>query len=479
MKEWYRYAAIILLPLIGFALLDRIVSVRLLEMQYQMQRDRFLNFELSSELLIARMRNLTGERITMKRETDGAVLETSVMKRVEGSFRPPSESERLALFTINLIRFMSLKSALRIESDVQSLKMIQTAFYLERTKHYANALQAYRETIATGNLASDAEAFSMLHLGFCNIVLGDIEEALLLLERVRSEHASDHFGETADTLIRMLLAGDRKAKEIQDRNYSPLQKALKLAEIGRCSVALQYFKKSDPKDDEARFAMARCQEETGEIEQAAVVYRDLILNGSRSIRRKSSRRLALSAEYYGLGEKARKFAEKAMQDDGDEEGMSVMRDADRDRESDPSDDENLPESLSSLKKEAMKRRESMEGMFSRLPEKKIVMPPIPGIVVQIRGGVPLTIKNVVLDTTDLEGYTDRLRVTVMLSEIRTIEPEWRAMGLRVFLKSGASFVANRLDTVEGRGFDDGSGTIHPFGDIVRIVPERIRTPEGR
>lgn len=475
--------AVLLFLLGGMVLLNGTVGLRLLEMQGQFQRDRFLNFELSSRLLIVRMYDLVGQRRGMRDEISAGVLESRVLNQIENDLRSLTLLEKMSLAAINAVRVVSLKPALNIASGPASIKVLVLAFYFERTRHYESALRVYSTFLKQMKPTSDSRAFAMLHLGFCYVVMGDIEEALRLLETVRSEYSASHFGETADILIKMILQGDIQVKQIEKGGGSDLLKARQLATIGRCKSALEYFERVSQRDQTEgdRLLRAACRERMGQKKNAFSDYVELIKTGSPTVRREASHRLAIAAEFHGAGNAARRYAMAVMAADGDSEGIESIEDGAVDRRRDLSGfngEEDLPEDvrreLAAVRKEADTLQE--EGLYPS--GVSVVRPTIPSadnfdISVDVFGRGVLRLHSAVLDSADLEGESGAVRLRVLLPEIRSITPGSEGQRLRIFLRGGASFASQGINVDSERGlYDETLQRWFPPGEVVRVMGER-------
>lgn len=480
MKRALRTVAFLAIIAGALVLLNHMVAIRFLEMQYQIQRDRFINFDLSSRLLIFRMNDLTGQRSEMRDELSGSVLETKLLSDLEKEFETLTLLDRFSLAGMNGIRYMVLKTPLRLESGRGALKTLQIAFYFERTKHYASAVKVYRESLESQELPSDAEAFAMLHLGFCYVVVGNLEEALRLLVHVRSQQSTTHFGETADMLIRMILQGDRDAKAIEASEGGDLVKARQLAAIGRCHQALAYYGKTSSTTDLDLYNRADCLERTGKIKDAMARYGDVIQEtSSKDLKAKAARRLLIIGEFYGGGTDARRFATETLEANGDAEGLALMESAQKDRKADVAatgDQTHLPESVKEELTSVQKEPASLKGIFPEVKRKVVFIPPALDdfdITVETFGGRKLRIHSSVVETSEMEGESGTMRVRFPVREIRRIAPAAAGQAIRVFLRSGASVQFKELTVEPGVGFKGpGSDASIPFEQVARIMGEK-------
>ncbi len=297
---------------------DSIVALRTAEISEQIQRDRILNYELSSRLIRLRFKELSSTESEFKTELDRNVLESFVMQERASAERPTELRLEAAMLAINLVRAISFKAPLNLASDRTALLQVKVAFLLQRQRRFRAAIAAYEDLLKNEDqLSDDLRAFAELHLGYCQAVVGNREVAQSLLNGVAEEFAGTHFGDAAAALLNM-----RAGAALPDAHRSPVE----LARAGQCAAALNAFRASPPAADLDRYYFHVCQERSGAVDEAVDGFRSLVEGAAPDeVKRKANRRLMMIGEFYGGGVQLREYGVERARELGDDAAAGQLK----------------------------------------------------------------------------------------------------------------------------------------------------------
>jgi len=505
MRTALQTSMVVALLFIAGGIFDGILSIRMLELQQHIQRDRILNFDLSSRLLEVRFRELTGEALEFHEELSSGILETRVMNETSLDSSSLSLRQRGSLLVLNGIRLLMMKKPLQLEVQDRQLQMLRDAFYFERSRQYDRAIALYKELIDDSDLTEDAVAFSLLHIGYCHAASGSTEQALQSLNTVAESYAGSRYSQTARSLIRLLLDRESKAVEESFEASSDIERARKLAYRGRCTQALELFQSVSTEED--RYLKASCLEKTGRVAEAAAEY--VLLSGdsaSPAMRRRAGRRLMLIGEFYAGGEKVRKIAETRMEENRDDEALQLVETARTEKRTDPvpatretgevgKDDHELQDRNNSVEEAIMKavaeqevkqeqvqtekqiqtrpnptptrRKPSVKMVEETEPEKPAVYKPM--MTIQTADNRSIAVDAVTFSGSTILMQTKVVRFRLPGNDIVTIAAT--PGRLRVFLRTGESAVTTTLSRAEGGTLVTDQGQILQLEQIARIQAE--------
>ncbi|MCE9598265.1 MAG: hypothetical protein K8S54_09890 [Spirochaetia bacterium] len=260
-------------------------------------RQQLLNYELSSRLLEEKFKRNPED---YSHEIKSHVLETTILNFSEFGTNPGAW-ERLGSFTINGVRLVSGKEVLHIAEDERALRLLQYAFFLERSKRIEEAAKIL-ESLAPG-LHQEDRAFALLHSGYCRFLLGESETAEQNLSHVTREFRGTHFSRSAQTildLMKLTLASGR----------SQVEKADILFQASRFMPALIAYRKAGPLTEDQLFRYARCLEETGKVPDSEVLYRKLTQARDKKVQSQAVRRLLILGNFLGQGAETKQYAIK-------------------------------------------------------------------------------------------------------------------------------------------------------------------------
>lgn len=320
-----RYLIIVLIllqiPLL-YVVSNSIVTVTVMQLRYQLTRERLLNYELSSRVLEARFRQMLESRDDYSSEIEMNVLESSILNFEEDKTRMELTPFQVAgLIIVNGVRALSFKSFLSLSEDQQKLLMLQYAFYLERNRRYPIAAEKYsslESELKNGN--PEDYGFVLLHNGYSHAMIGKEDVALKKLEAVMEKFPGSHYSTTASLLYNLILEGQKKSKEIETQYNTEQAKGVAYFQTGNYAKAIEKLEKAERLEAPDEYYLSRSYEETGQMKSAVDGYVKLARqNEDQGIAKQANRRLLMIGSFYGGGKEISEFAEKKAEELGDEE----------------------------------------------------------------------------------------------------------------------------------------------------------------
>lgn len=272
-----------LAALVGFfvALLllssDSIMQLNLKLLRIGLAREQIMKYELSSRLLRYKFKRLLYHSEEMETELGLSVADSATINNARLADLTPESSwrEGLALYLVNGIRALGLKGPLSLEDDRKLLRRLQAAFYFERLKQYGKATELYGGLVNELQRGSPEHGFALLHSGYCAALKGETTVALKNLEQVRQDYAGSHFGESAEILLEILAERERQRKRIEAiRDLG--ERAREYYRSGRFQEALQTIGQVADPPAELTLIRARSLEESGNMEEARVLYNKIV-----------------------------------------------------------------------------------------------------------------------------------------------------------------------------------------------------------
>lgn len=322
---------IIQIPL--FILVSRsIVNVTLLQLRYQLTRERLLNYELSSRVLESRFRRELAERNNVSNEIKMNVLESSILNfDTQSEQMELTPTQILGLWIVNVVRSASFKHILSLDEDQERLLMLQYAFYLERNRRYDKSSEKYEELEDIIKGQPEDHGFVLLHGGYSLAMLGETDKAIEKLNQVMDRYDGTHYATTASLLLTLLVEGEEEKKRIEQEFKEEKDRAVAFFESGQYAEAVKRFEALDEAEKkdlkkEDQFVLSRSYEETGRIKNAVDGYVELVKQKeNEDIAKEANRRLLMIGNFYGGGEEMSKFAEQNAKKLGDEEVVQEVK----------------------------------------------------------------------------------------------------------------------------------------------------------
>lgn len=458
---------------------DSIIALRTAEISEQIQRDRILNYELSSRLIRLRFKELSSTESEFKAELDRNVLESFVMQERASAEQPAELRLEAALLAINLVRAISFKSPLNLTSDRNALLQVKVAFLLQRQRRFRAAIAAYEGLLKNEDqLSDDLRAFAELHLGYCQAVVGNREVAQSLLSGVAEEFAGTHFGDAAAALLNM-----RAGAELPEENRSPVE----LARAGQCAAALNAFGAIPPAADIDRYYYHVCQERSGAVDEAVDGFRALVEGAAPDdVKRKANRRLMMIGEFYGGGVQLREYGVERARELGDEDAAGQLKRAAEIRSRDallaelkdfesaaPDEAQALLVSLQTAgaAAQATRDKELEAERDRRRAERRAAATTF--LALRTRGGREIRGQCAVFNGDVVQVQSGPLRLSVPVAEARRFAVEGGRRSLELRLHDGATLRAPQIEVTNG-----GAGLFTGARSIERSAVKEICIIQG-
>ncbi|EMJ87147.1 tetratricopeptide repeat protein [Leptospira meyeri] len=301
MKKFFFFSLFFIL-FFFFALASQsIVSVKLQELRFGILRDQLMNYELSSQTLRERLKQMFLSKDDYMTEVKVNILESGIMNsETEGLDLKMSWQDQFGLYVINSVRFLNFKPALELEEQQKTIIRLQFAFYMERTRKYPIASKKYQELedSVTSSL-SDEMAFTLLHHGYCLVMMGEREKAFVKLTKAIDLFPGTHYAENASLLISFLEEGEKKKEELKNKKKSPEELAYSLFQSGDYEETLKTLESLPVLTKDQSYVKARAMEELGKTSNAVKEYIQLVKQKeNKEVAIRANRRLLLIGNFY-------------------------------------------------------------------------------------------------------------------------------------------------------------------------------------
>ena len=284
------------------ALILSSLTLHLSELRWQLQKSEFLEGNLSRMYLVARfvdMHQLYRETIHAQDVDEREYRISTILDRSERvtwkRFTAPDLLERTSLMVVNGMRSVTGKPALANNDEVSVIEWLDLAFRWERGRDYRQALSVYERLTPT---IQDRYILGMvkLHQGFCNALLGNVDDARHYYEEVVREQHDNDLGVTASLLLQHLetLLQDRLV--LMNSGLSEAERAKKMPMLLQCAEVLKSISTANQpthvSQAEVNVVRGQCHEEAGEREQALRDYMQAIsIAGNGAVSRDANRRM--------------------------------------------------------------------------------------------------------------------------------------------------------------------------------------------
>jgi len=311
-----------------FVLISRsIVGVKLQELRFGILRDQLMNYELSSQTLKERLKQMFLSREDYFQEVKVNVLESNVMnsetKGMELNLQP---NERVGLVVVNTVRLMNLKPQIALEEQQKVILRMQFAFYMERTRKYSIAVKKYDEIedLLSYSL-SDERAFASLHAGYCLVMMGEREKAFVKLQKTIDLFPGSHYSENAQLLINFLRDSTKRKGELKQENKDPEVLAYSLFQAGDYEETLKTLESLPKLSNDQNYIKARAMEELGKTSNAVKEYIRLVKQKeNKEIAIRANRRLLLIGNFYQESKSLVEYSKREATKLGDEKAANQI-----------------------------------------------------------------------------------------------------------------------------------------------------------
>nr|WP_244279761.1 hypothetical protein [Leptospira brenneri] len=260
-----------------------------------------MNYQLSSQTLRERLKQMFLSKDDYMSEVKVNILESGIMNsETEGLDLKMGWRDRFGLYVINSVRFLNFKPALELEEQQNTIIRLQFAFYMERTRKYPIASKKYQELEDSITSAlSDEMAFSLLHHGYCLVMMGEREKAFVKLTKTLDLFPGSHYAENASLLISFLEEGEKKKEELKNKNKSPEELAYSLFQSGDYEETLKTLENLPNLTKDQSYIKARAMEELGKTSNAVKEYIQLVKQkDNKEVAIRANRRLLLIGNFY-------------------------------------------------------------------------------------------------------------------------------------------------------------------------------------
>lgn len=305
-----------------FLITQSIIQIKIKELKFYIVREQLLNYELSSNLLKEKLKQLMLTKDDYSNEIKMSIMESSIMNsEIEKSMIVLEPMDRFGLVVVNVVRILTFKSPMKLEEDKSEMMMLQYAFYMERTRKYSIASKKYAELeIKFKGKDTDEYAFILLHEGFCFALMGDTESALKKLYETEKLFIGSQFALNARILINLLLEGQNKQENIKKKFTNVEDIILALYDSGQYRELLKILNKRSSLTPNHRYMRARSNEELGNSPDAIKEYLELVeQKEDLDVAKKANRRLLLISNLYDSNKQLSDFSKKKAEKLGDKE----------------------------------------------------------------------------------------------------------------------------------------------------------------
>ncbi|TGL57471.1 hypothetical protein EHQ58_14420 [Leptospira ognonensis] len=311
-----------------------IVGVKLQELRFGILRDQLMNYELSSQTLRERLKQMFLSKDDYLQEVKVNVLESGIMNsETKGIDLEMGWQDKFGLAVINTVRTLNFKPFLELEEQQKTIIRLQFAFYMERTRKFSIASKKYEELedILQGSLA-DEHAFTLLHHGYCLVMMGERDRAFVKLRKAIDYFPGTHYAENAELLISFLVESDKRKLEFENLNKNPEERVLSSFQAGDYESTLKTLESIPILTKDQSYIKARSMEELGRTSNAVKEYIQLVKQQSnKEVAIRANRRLLLIGNFYQENKSLAEFSKSEATRLGDtkavaniEEGKSLV-----------------------------------------------------------------------------------------------------------------------------------------------------------
>ncbi|TGN08332.1 tetratricopeptide repeat protein [Leptospira ilyithenensis] len=306
-----------------------IVGVKLQELRFGILRDQLMNYELSSQTLRERLKQMFLSKDDYLQEVKVNILESGIMNsETKGLELEMSWRDKFGLAVINAVRALNFKPFLELEEQQKTIIRLQFAFYMERTRKFSISSKKYEELeeILEGSVA-DEMAFTLLHNGYCLVMMGERERAYVKLRRAIDIFPGTHYAENAELLISFLQEGDKRKMDLKTSNKKPEELAYSLFQAGDYEETLKTLETLPKLTGDQSYIKARSMEELGKTSNAVKEYIQLVKQkDNKEVAIRANRRLLLIGNFYQENKSLVEFSKGEAEKLGDDKAAKQIED---------------------------------------------------------------------------------------------------------------------------------------------------------
>ncbi len=311
-----------------------IVGVKLQELRFGIMRDQLMNYELSSQTLRERLKQMFLSKDDYLQEVKVNILESGIMNsETKGIDIEMGWRDKFGLAVINTVRTLNFKPFLELEEQQKTIIRLQFAFYMERTRKFSLASKKYDELEDSleGSLA-DEHAFTLLHHGYCLVMMGERDKAFVKLRKTTDFFPGTHYAENAELLMSFLVDGDKRRAEFENTNKNPEERLIASFQAGDYESTLKTLETLPNLTKDQSYIKARSMEELGRTSNAVKEYIQLVKQQeNKEVAIRANRRLLLIGNFYQENKSLVEFSKSEATKLGDnkavaqiEEGKSLV-----------------------------------------------------------------------------------------------------------------------------------------------------------
>jgi tetratricopeptide (TPR) repeat protein len=445
MRKFFIFSLFLLL-FFFFALASQsIVGVKLQELRFGILRDQLMNYELSSQTLRERLKQMFLSKDDYLQEVKVNILESGIMNsETKGVELEMGWRDRFGLGVINAVRALNFKPFLELEEQQKTIIRLQFAFYMERTRKFSIASKKYDELeeMLNGSLA-DEHAFTLLHHGYCLVMMGEREKAFVKLRKTIDLFPGTHYAENAELLISFLVDGDKRKLEFENSNQNPQQRAIASFQAGDYESTLKTLEALPVLTNDQSYIKARSMEELGKTSNAVKEYIQLVKQKeNKEVAIRANRRLLLIGNFYQENKSLVAFSKSEATKLGDDKAVAQIEEG-KSLVLKPIIVEKIlnAESSNTNSPEAKELEEIKDSLKESLVESKIETQKMMTVVEEEK--IPLVKEEAVADSKVEEKKIEEIKPQIIPIK-KPIKPI--AVKLQVRMNDGRTVVCDSLTT---------------------------------
>jgi TonB family protein len=197
---------------------------------------------------------------------------------------------------LNGIRMLEGKDVLQRQRMTQDNKELQVAYIYERNRKYRDAIDIYKKLMGTVQNQPRLLGYLHLHIGFCQSMIGNINEAKASYETIIEKYPNTETARIAWKLLNFLNTLEDKLSTVESGGMTDLQKGKNYYLLMDYRKAILHFRKAkkETKDSsviaQIDFLQARSHEELGENDIALDIYQEVLDKYPNSAQAQDARR---------------------------------------------------------------------------------------------------------------------------------------------------------------------------------------------
>jgi tetratricopeptide (TPR) repeat protein len=211
---------------------------------------------------------------------------------------------------------------------------LEEAYYWERNRHYNLAVQKYKYLVIEfgDELKETVNETVLLHLSFSHLMTANYSEAERIADEIITRSDNMVFRITADRINSFLYSLKKKHQQLASLKTDSMELgreqyfSVKYREAVETLSGFLERKNPDLNDEaEARYYLARAQEELGDTESAIKEYqRIILLSEDENISMEAGRRLLMLSSFYDITDEETETVSETLEDYEDPELVELI-----------------------------------------------------------------------------------------------------------------------------------------------------------